>query len=136
MERDDDGLVADMAGRTSRNSHYLGAYGDGSNVRFLLASTGNELIDATEGTVIRMRVTADAGFSGGIVTLHDILGVSPDEQEMTMPDWQYAIAGGTDGIYSISDMQKGTAVYSLSGQRLHSVQKGINIINGKKIIKK
>ena len=136
VERDADGLVADMAGRTSRNSHQLCAYGDGGNIRFLLASAANELIDATEGTVIRMRVTADAGFSGGTITLHDILGVSPNEQEVTMPDWQYAIAGGTDGIYSISDAQKGATVYSLTGQRLHSVQKGINIINGKKIIKK
>lgn len=41
------------------------------------------------------------------------------------------------GIYSVDDNKgdnRGTAIYNLAGQRLNAPQKGINIINGKKVM--
>ena len=41
-----------------------------------------------------------------------------------------------DGIVSpLGETEEGAAIYNLSGQRVQKMQKGINIVNGKKIIK-
>ena len=45
--------------------------------------------------------------------------------------------GETDGIQTLSDsLLKGENIYSLSGQRVQKAQKGIYIVNGKKIMVK
>ena len=49
----------------------------------------------------------------------------------------YVLKSGTSGITSFhTDKNKETSVYNLSGQKLTAPQKGINIINGKKVIVK
>ena len=129
--------MAGMAGRTIQNSHQMNINDNGKETRVLLASSSNALIEGTEGTVIRMTVTATDGFAGGTVTLNGILGVTPDEQEVRMPAAQYRLTGSATGIHSVaSGEQDDATVYSLSGQRLVAPKSGINIINGKKIIKK
>ena len=50
-----------------------------------------------------------------------------------------AIEGGTTSVQTLSvanDSQREGAVYNLNGQRLSAPQKGINIINGKKVVMK
>ena len=39
------------------------------------------------------------------------------------------------GIQNIKDLKDSKAIYNLAGQRLNKMQKGINIINGKKVLK-
>lgn len=39
------------------------------------------------------------------------------------------------GIQDIKDLKDSKAIYNLAGQRLNKMQKGINIINGKKVLK-
>ena len=40
-----------------------------------------------------------------------------------------------DGIQTLSDSSlKGENIYNLAGQRLQKMQKGINIVNGKKVL--
>lgn len=127
---------ADMAGRTSSNSHQLSVQAGGTSLRFLLASPVNALIAGTEGAVVRMAVTASHGFAGGTISLHNILGVSPDEQEVRMSAVQYDMADSTTGIYSMTDRQIVPTVYNLHGQRMAKLKSGINIMDGKKLFKK
>lgn len=136
IAKNGDDYQADMSGRTNRNSHQLSVYGNDHHARFLLVSSSNDLIKGTEGAVIRLTVTADADFKGGAIALYDILGVSPDEQEVNMTDIQYSLVGGATGIYCINAIQDTPEIYSLSGQRQNTMKKGINIIGGKKVIKK
>ena len=131
-----DDYLADMSERTNWSSHQLSVYGNDHHSRFLLASSSNDLIEGTEGAVILLTVTADADFNGGAIALYDILGVSPDEQEVNMPDCQFSLIGGATGIFSINGNQNTAEIYSLSGQRQNTMKKGINIIGGKKVIKK
>lgn len=126
-----------MGGRTNRDTHQLAAYGNTERMRFLLASGSNELIEGTEGAVIRMNVKATEDFEGGIITLNDILGVTPDEVEVWMPTSNYILtSNGTTGIYGIVTTVGEPAIYGLSGQRQATLKKGVNIVDGKKVIKK
>ena len=126
-----------MGGRTNRDTHQLAAYGNTERMRFLLASGSNELIEGTEGAVIRMNVKATEDFEGGIITLNDILGVTPNEVEVWMPAINYNLtSNGTTGIYDVGTKVGAPAIYGLSGQRQTTLKKGINIVDGKKVIKK
>lgn len=48
----------------------------------------------------------------------------------------YSINGQTSGIGAITSDSGNKVIYNLNGQRLQKVQKGINIVNGKKVIVK
>ncbi len=127
----------DMAGRTNWDNHQLGAYGKAERMRFLLASGSNELIEGTEGAIIRMNVRAAEDFEGGTITLNDILGVTPNEVEVWMPTSSYTLTGnGTTGIYGIGAATDESVIYDLSGHRQQTMKKGVNIVGGKKMIKK
>ena len=43
--------------------------------------------------------------------------------------------GGATGIDNVGNVVENGLIYNLAGQRLNKVQKGINIINGKKVLK-
>ena len=48
----------------------------------------------------------------------------------------YFSGDDTTGIVSLTDEKaEGTSIYNLAGQRLQKMQRGINIINGKKVLK-
>ena len=74
--------------------------------------------DFTSSTVLSYPITV----SDGATTFTQRFGV--------------AIIGNTTGIYEVRSKMSdvGGEIYNLSGQRLSQPQKGINIINGKKII--
>ncbi len=123
--------------RTTWQSHQLAAYDNNNNIRCLLASNSNAAIEGTEGAVVKLAVTASNYFAGGTMTLHNILGVTPTEREVWMTGSYYALtADGTTGIFSMSKDSKNSAVFNLSGQNLNIMKKGVNIIDGKKVIKK
>lgn len=132
----DDNPSVSMGSRTSGNSHQLSAYADGQRVRCLLASPGNELISGTEGAVVRLTVTAADDFSGGSLLLADAIGVSPCEQEVMMPSQRYGLTDSATGVTDVKNAEKSSEVYSLTGQRQVKMKRGINVVNGKKIIKK
>ena len=48
----------------------------------------------------------------------------------------YSINGQTSGIGAITADGGNKVIYNLNGQRLQKMQKGINIVNGKKVIVK
>ncbi len=125
----------EMGNRTNLQSHQLMTYTINDRTRFLLSSNKNETIEGMEGTVVRLAITADEDFNGGVVTLHNILGVTPNVQEVIMPTQTYRVGNDMTGISSISELPTDASAYSLLGQRQSVLKKGIYIINGKKVIK-
>ena len=73
----------DMAGRTDWRRHSLDLHQliDGS-IRFLLSSTSNTTITGTDGAIIKVTIVAGSDYAGGIVTLENIIMVTPDEKEI------------------------------------------------------
>lgn len=132
----DDNPSVSMGSRTSGNSHQLSAYADGQRFRCLLASPGNELISGTEGAVVRLTVTAADDFCGGSLLLADAIGVSPCEQEVIMPSQRCGLTESATGVTDVKKAEESSEVYSLTGQRQVKMKRGINVVNGKKIIKK
>ena len=134
---DDD--AATMGGRTTGRSHQLYAsHLDERTVRLLLVSGHNALIAGTEGDIVRLPLTVGDGFQGGDIVVDHALCTSPDQTEA----WPQAVVlhlaeDGTMGIGSVG-MAAGenVSVHSLTGQRLAAPRKGVNIVNGKKIIVK
>ena len=122
----------DMCNRTNWRKHSLDANETDGIIRFLLASSSNTVIDGTEGAIIKMTLVADNSYQGGEIRLENILLVSPDEKEIKPADIS------TVGIADVmaEKIEKGTKIYSLSGQRLTAPRKGINIVGGKKVLVK
>jgi hypothetical protein len=137
ISKDGDEYEVDLA-RTSYKKHSLdlGTSFD-DFTRFLLWSSKNIVLDGKSGTIITVKLKADATFNGGTIQLKKILLVTPDEKETKCDLYEYTI--GTDGIRGITasdDVTVDGPVFNLAGQRLQTPQKGINIIGGKKVIVK
>lgn len=56
--------------------------------------------------------------------------------EFAQGNYIYSLNGKTSGISSITADNVEKVIYNLNGQRLQKMQKGINIVNGKKVIVK
>ena len=80
-------------------------------------------------------ITSDT-FGG--IEVSKVLLVVPDdahEKYKTHPIWkQFWIETPTDNFSSFADKEKLTDIYNFSGQRLPNPQRGINIINGRKVL--
>jgi hypothetical protein len=63
-----------------------------------------------------------------------MLCTSPDLQEARPQSFTAYITGNTTGIHEINSENAGSAIYNLSGQRLKATHKGLNIVNGKKMV--
>ena len=128
-----------MAGRTTWLTHqlYTATTNNGRNVRLMLASGSNALIEGTEGGIIRLTLKADEAFKGGDIVLHNMLCTSPDLTEARPADVVVHFGGDTTRLNNNVQIanNKPREVYNLSGQRVSEPRKGVNIINGKKLIK-
>ena len=122
----------DIAGRTTWKKHSLDAneQADGT-IRFLLASSSNKELTGTEGAIIKMTLAADSEFSEGDILLKNILLVTPEEKEITQED---VVVVEVKDIFI--QRQQTPLFYTISGQRLKKPRKGINIIDGRKVIVK
>ena len=122
--------------RTTWRKHSLDANATNGIIRFLLASSNNAILTGKEGAIIMMTLKADDGFTGGTIKLENILLVTPNEKEIKIANYEYIVPNpvGINGI--MTDKNNNASVYNLSGQRLVTPKKGINIINGQKIIVK
>ncbi|MBP3789058.1 MAG: Ig-like domain-containing protein [Prevotella sp.] len=124
----------DIADRTTWRKHSLDANATDGIVRFLLSSSTNALITGTSGAVIKIGLKADATFSTGDISLENILLVSPDLKENKPADVVVSVGTSTPTDIREVRAEKEQSVYSLSGQRWNAPKKGINIINGRKVV--
>jgi len=134
----DNGAV--MAGRTSLYSHslYVSSNADDNTVRLMLASGRNALIEGTEGTIIRLTVTTGADFEGGDIVVGNMLCTSPDLTEARPQPVTLHLAadGSTTGIAEMERSGEDESFYNLGGQRMSAPRKGVNIIDGRKVVVK
>ena len=131
----EDGYGVEMTGRTTWKDHtvYLGSLSEES-VRMILASGKNAPIDGNSGGILNLTLVADENYDGGDIMLTNILCTSPDIQEYRPYDYTLHLANSSPtGIDSIEEKQK-PVIYNISGQRISAPRKGINIINGKKVV--
>jgi len=129
-------LDIDMGERTNWRKHTLDANEvDGGAYRFLLYSSSNALISGTSGGIITVTLKADNSFNGGVITIDNALLVSPEQKETKPSAYEYTISlsMGIDNITVETGTQR---IFNLSGLQLKEPQKGINIINGRKVFVK
>jgi hypothetical protein len=131
-------------GRTAWGTHqlYSGFVGD-STVRLLLASNMNDLIEGSEGAILRLSLTAGTDFEGGDIVFRRMLCTSPDLTEARPATFTLHLNGTT----GIGDNKRVTInstrdVYDLQGRRVSEfgirnseLKNGISIIGGRKVIK-
>ena len=126
----------DMCDRTTWRKHSLDANATDGIIRFLLASSSNMVISGTEGALIKMTLSASSSYHGDEIRLEKILLVSPDEKEVKPAEVVYK-PGDSSGIATHAVGKPNDApVFSLSGQRLTAPRKGINIVDGRKVVVK
>ena len=128
-------LDIDMCDRTTWRKHTLDANEVDGAVRFLLYSSSNTLISDSEGGIIEVTLTADDTFDGGSIVIDNILLVSPDQKEIKPSPVLLTISSPN----TIAAVESGIAteiIYGTDGLRRNSLQKGINIVNGKKVLVK
>ena len=88
----EDGEYAiDIAGRTTWKKHSLDANATDGIVRFLLSSTKNAVLEGTSGAIISIKLIADNSFTGGSISLENILLVTPNEKELKPANVEYTI---------------------------------------------
>jgi len=82
--------------------------------------------------------TAQRSMNGGIIKIEEIGGVAFTLTSLDPMDNQaFTITGGTNNITMPSHQQsKDVDIYDLSGRRIRNAEKGISIINGKKVVGK
>ena len=141
---EDDEYLIDMTSRASKK-HTLD-YND-KNGRVLLSSSSNKTLSGTSGAIITIDITAAATFETGTITLKNIEIVSPDNTAanpvFSKPD-NVVINIDTSGIAGVtmSNEYQGS-IYTLQGVKVgenassfDNLEKGIYIMNGKKVVKK
>lgn len=76
--------------------------------------------------------------TGDEVVVYGTLTLYNTTYELSSGNYLYSINGSTTGIatLNVDNATVNTPIYNLSGQRLQKLQKGINIVGGKKIILK
>ena len=134
LKRTSEFFEYELADRTSNNKHSAYIRDNGDFTRLLIASGTNAILDGNEGGVIRLTLTADDDFEGGNIEFRNMLCTSPDLQEARPQNFTAYISGNTTGIHEIGTEDKGGSIYNLSGQRLKATHKGLNIVNGKKMV--
>ena len=126
----------DMAGRTTWRKHSLDANLNDGYYTFLLKSDSNTPIDGTSGGIITVTLVADASFDSGKIVIDNTVLTTPDEVEINPACYEYEITVPTALPTLKIDRTQPHFIYNLQGQRLSVLQKGINIIDGKKVMVK
>ena len=89
------GYNVSMAGRTNERSHalHVSKLANGS-FRVLLSSNSNTPVTGSSGAIVQLTLKAAETFSGGQVTVSNILMVSPNEQEAVQASFTQVINSG------------------------------------------
>lgn len=137
VDADDEFQIA-IAGRTTTKKHSLDANAIEGGYRFLLASMQNSVFSGTEGALITITLVANSDFAGGKITLRDIELVSPDETAVYPDTVSLVVSLEPSAVISTLRKTNHNEVYNLLGRKTsgnHHSQKGLNIIDGCKVIK-
>ena len=145
VAKDEEGEYLMELARTTLKKHSLDY--NPANGRVLLSSSSNKTLSGTSGAIIMIDLTAASTFQTGTITLKNIEIVSPDNTAenpvFSKPD-DVVINIETSGITGVtmSNEYQGN-IYTLQGVKVgenassfDNLEKGIYIMNGKKVVKK
>ncbi len=107
--------------------------------RVLAYSTKNETIKGTSGDIVKITVKAADTLADGIYTLNfsETTLTNPDQQSVYTEDTSCAISvGNATGVQSVGTAVQRQTIYDLYGRPTDAKQRGIYIMNGKKIFVK
>jgi hypothetical protein len=110
------------------------------NGSFVVKAGDAEVTEAAEGTEITITATPAEGYELDAITVKDA-----DDAEVTVTDGKFNMPAKAvtvtvtfkqaTGINSIAaDKLEDATIYTISGQRVEKAQKGLYIINGKKVV--
>ena len=120
-----------VAGRAEGHDIAMGTV-DGVN-RLLVISAKNAALTGNAGAVAYIDVEVSNDYNGGEIVVENIIAVTAEANYAKFG----AVNGNVTGIDSITNdgsiMDK---VYNLGGRLMDGLKKGINIINGKKVVVK
>ena len=136
---DFDDLLIDLSRTTTRRHSLSLRKLENGALRILCSSTTNALFSGNSGVVLNIGLTSTGTATDDYtVSLRNVVLTDPQATRYAADDAQAQLSQDViDGIGSLTPaLSKGEgAIYNLSGQRLGKMQKGINIVNGKKILK-
>ena len=133
VDADDEMQIA-IAGRTTTNKHSLDANANEGCYRFLLASMKNSVLSGTEGAIMTITLVAASEFTGGTITLKDIVLVSPDESAVTPVPVSIEVST-TPAAITNTPISNNPTVYDLLGRKVNEERKGIYLMDGRKVVK-
>ena len=113
----------------------------GDECRGIARFTGDVIylpVRGQEGEQLSLQIISLSAEAGGDVNEHpdfqtDVVGTQEDPLRLTL--FPSDILLHMDDVNDDGEREKGAAIYNVAGQRLNKVQKGVNIINGRKILK-
>ena len=120
-----------LEGQLSNSHSLVYSKTDQGFYRVVAFSTSGENLDTDDGILLNIELD---GFVTNDISIDNIHFVTPQ-----CLDVRYDAVGVTSiptGIHSLSDIEHPTSIYNLNGQRMTKPGKGVNIINGKKLIVK
>jgi hypothetical protein len=116
-----------------------------TNGSYTVKAGDADITEAAEGTEVTITATPDENYEldqikveGTSTDLEVIVNVEGNVGTFTMPDADvtvivtFKIATGINSI--AADKLKDANIYTIGGQRVNSVKKGLYIINGKKVV--
>ena len=110
------------------NGHEVLANEIGSGVYRLVASTvENNEFNGRNGALIYLDVEVGSDYNGGNITLDNVLFSDAQANKYTLTSNGPIVPTGIDGIEAASVKER---IYSVGGQMMKAVKKGINIIVG------
>ena len=129
LKQDGDDYVYDITGdRTTSRKHSIDANRIGDVVRFLLSSSSSSTFKGTEGGIIEMTLVKDATFrEGAVVSLEDIILVTPNEKELRPSNVQYAVTRNKgdvnfDNVVDVADIA--TIISVMAGEHVTTLTNG------------
>ena len=103
-------------------------------------SANGTSVDATEGEQVGTsqftlaEVTANCEVTDGTLTISLVIE-DTNASWLSFKNVKYAKTGVPTSINGVETLTSGTKIYDLSGRQLQKLQKGVNIVNGVKVLK-
>ena len=138
-EEDGYPLVEIGSGTTTRKHVVSMTYQPDGALRVVCYSNNNSTFNDEEILTVAIHAAANAPIGSVLVALRNITLSRPDVTGVTLRDFDNELfITASDGIEDIAVTPASNAapVFTLSGQRLAAPRKGVNIVDGKKVVVK
>ena len=125
-------VMAMVLNAARKNGHQMmyNKVGDG-RYRVVVLSVANNAFNGDNGELLNIQLD---GFNTGDVTISNIHFITTDGTDHRFDD--LSVQGGTTGLNNLTPDTQQQTIYDLQGRKRTELQRGVNIVNGKKVIVK